>query len=79
MLIISPVTFPFESVRTVSINCPSPFVNENSKMQNALKILKQKNLGVIIIRNSKNNTVGVLSDGDIKRIIQKNQIYNLEV
>ena len=57
-----------------------PFVNENLKMQDALKILKQKNLGVVIARNSKKNSTGLLSDGDIKRIIQKNQnIKNLKV
>ena len=57
-----------------------PFVNENLKMQDALKILKQKNLGVVIARNSKKNTTGLLSDGDIKRIIQKNQdMKNLKV
>jgi len=57
-----------------------PFVNENLKMKKALKILKQKNLGVIIVRNKKNNTTGLLSDGDIKRIIQKNQnIQNISV
>jgi len=64
----------------IKVNKKIPFVNENLKMQNALKILKQKNLGVIIVRNSKNNTTGVLSDGDIKRIIQKNQnIQNIPV
>ena len=52
-----------------------PFVNENTKMKEALKILKQKNLGIIIAINSKKNTSGILSDGDIKRIIQKNQSY----
>ena len=57
-----------------------PFINENLKMKKALKILKQKNLGVIIVRNKKNNTTGLLSDGDIKRIIQKNQnIQNISI
>jgi len=50
-----------------------PFVNENSNMQVALKILRQKNLGVIIIKNSKKNTIGIITDGDLKRKIQKNQ------
>ncbi len=53
-----------------------PFVNENLKMKEALKILRKKNLGIIIARNSKKNTTGLLSDGDVKRIIQKNK--NLE-
>ena len=53
-----------------------PFVNENLKMRDALKILRGKNLGLIIVRNSRKNTVGILTDGDLKRKIQKNQ--NLE-
>ena len=57
-----------------------PFVNQNLKMKDALKVLKQKNLGIIIVRNSKKNTTGLLSDGDIKRIIQKNQnLQNIPV
>ena len=57
-----------------------PFVNENLKLKDALKILRRKNLGIIIVRNSKKNTSGVLSDGDVKRIIQKNQnLQNLSV
>ena len=57
-----------------------PFVNENLKLKDALKILRKKNLGIIIIRDSKNNTTGLLTDGDVKRIIQKNQnLQNLLV
>ena len=57
-----------------------PFVNENLKMQEALKILRQKNLGFIIARNSKKITTGILTDGDLKRKIKKNQkLHNLLV
>ena len=57
-----------------------PFVNENFKMREALKILKQKNLGIVIARNKKNYTTGLLTDGDIKRVIEKNRnIQNLLV
>ena len=57
-----------------------PFVNENLKMKYALKILRRKNLGLIIVRNHKKNTVGILTDGDLKRKIQKNQnLQNLTV
>ena len=49
-----------------------PFVNENSTMKNALKILSKKNLGVLIIRNKIKNTIGVITDGDLKRAIEKN-------
>ena len=64
----------------LSGNNKIPFVNENLKLKDALKILRRKNLGIIIARNSKKNTSGVLSDGDVKRIIQKNQnLQNLPV
>ncbi len=47
-----------------------PFVSENITMKNALKIISDKGLGVLLVR--KNNTVtGILVDGDIKRISRK--------
>ena len=49
-----------------------PFIDENSTMKNALKILSKKNLGVLIIRNKIKNTIGVITDGDLKRAIEKN-------
>ena len=45
-----------------------PFVNENISMKDALKIITKKNLGTIIIRNNRNYTTGILTDGDLKRI-----------
>ena len=57
-----------------------PFVNENLKMKDALKVLRQKNLGVIIARNSKNHCTGIFSDGDLKRKIQKNKnLHDLQL
>ena len=53
-----------------------PFVNENLKMQEALKVLRQKNLGIIIARNKRKFTTGVFTDGDLKRKIQKNHNLN---
>ena len=55
-----------------------PFINENTLMITALKIMTKFNQGVLIIRNNKKRTVGIISDGDIKRISQKNNnIKNL--
>ena len=55
-----------------------PFISENTLMINALKIMNKFNQGVLIIRNKKRLTVGIISDGDIKRISQKNNnIKNL--
>jgi len=50
-----------------------PFINENLLMKNALKIMSKKNLGVLIVRNSKGSTVGIISDGDLKRLSEKNE------
>ena len=45
-----------------------PFINENSNFKDALKIFNQTNLGVLIARNNKGKTTGIISDGDFKRI-----------
>ena len=49
-----------------------PFINENILMSEALKTMNKYNLGVLIVRNNKKKTLGIISDGDIKRISQKN-------
>ena len=57
-----------------------PFIDENSNMKNALKILSKKNLGVLIVRNKKKKTTGVITDGDLKRAIAKNtEIKNINL
>ena len=55
-----------------------PFINENIFMKIALKIMNKFNQGVLIVRNKKKQTSGIISDGDIKRISEKNSnIKNL--
>ena len=57
-----------------------PFVLENTIMKNALKILTKKGLGVLIIKNNKNLTKGILTDGDLKRLNQKFENFqNLKI
>tara|TARA_B100000963_G_scaffold360260_1_gene390484 strand:+ start:2981 stop:3961 length:981 start_codon:yes stop_codon:yes gene_type:complete len=50
-----------------------PFINENVKMKNALKIISSKKLGVLIVRSSKNKTTGIITDGQIRRISEKSK------
>ena len=50
-----------------------PFISENSKMKNALKVMSSKKLGVLVVKNKKGLTIGVVTDGDLKRTIQKNK------
>jgi len=48
-----------------------PFVNENRKMSEAIKILSNKNLGILIIQNKLKKTIGIVTDGQIRRFNQK--------
>ena len=48
-----------------------PFINEKSNMKNALKFISQKKLGVLVARNSKKITTGIITDGQIRRISEK--------
>ena len=48
-----------------------PFVNENVKMKEALKILSDKKLGILIVRDKKKITKGIITDGQIRRFNQK--------
>ena len=48
-----------------------PFVNENLKMDRALKILSKKKLGILIVINSKKKTIGIITDGQVRRFSQK--------
>ena len=48
-----------------------PFVGENLKMKDALKILSSKKLGILIVRNKKKITKGIITDGQIRRFNQK--------
>ena len=57
-----------------------PFVSENYKMKKVLKILSQKKLGLLIVRNKKRLTSGLIVDGDIKRANQKyKNLHDLKV
>ena len=48
-----------------------PFINENIKMKNALKVLSKKNLGILIVQDKRKNTKGIITDGQIRRFSQK--------
>tara|TARA_B110000459_G_scaffold77724_1_gene87433 strand:- start:5405 stop:6376 length:972 start_codon:yes stop_codon:yes gene_type:complete len=49
-----------------------PFINENLNMKNAIKIISNKKLGVLIVKDSKSFTVGIITDGQIRRSNEKN-------
>ena len=54
-----------------------PFINENILMKQALKIMTEKKLGTLIIRNKKKHTTGIITDGQIRRLNSKNVNFNL--
>ena len=51
-----------------------PFVKHDITMKNALNIISKIGLGVLFVRRNK-FTTGILTDGDIKRISQKNHDF----
>ena len=49
-------------------------------MESALKIITNKKLGVLIVKNRKGKVIGIITDGQIRRSSQKNkEIQNLRV
>ena len=48
-----------------------PFIKENLNMRSAIKIISDKKLGVLIIKNNKGFTVGIITDGQIRRSNEK--------
>ena len=57
-----------------------PLVSEKMKMKRALKIINLKKLGVLIIKKKNGNTIGIITDGDLKRIAQEfNNFEDLEL
>ena len=50
-----------------------PFIKENLNMRSAIKIISDKKLGVLIVKNNKGFTVGIITDGQIRRSNEKNE------
>jgi arabinose-5-phosphate isomerase len=57
-----------------------PLVKENLEMRLAIKILTNKKLGILIVQNKQKKTIGVITDGQIRRFNQsKVDLYTLRV
>ena len=57
-----------------------PFVNEGLKMKKALQIISNKKLGTLIIQNNKEVTIGIITDGQIRRFnAKKSNLQDLTV
>ncbi len=48
-----------------------PFVSHKMKMKKAINLLSEKKLGILIVRNRENKTIGIITDGQIRRYNQK--------
>ena len=53
-----------------------PFINENKNLKNAIKTITSKKLGVLIAKNSKGLTKGILTDGNVRKLRLKNHDLN---
>ena len=49
-----------------------PFINENSKMSDALKEINKKKLGTLVVRNKQLKTIGIITDGQLRRVTSTN-------
>ena len=41
-------------------------------MNNALRVMNKFNQGVLVVRNKNKKTLGIISDGDIRKLSQNN-------
>ena len=48
-----------------------PIAEENILMKKALQIISRKRLGVLVVKNNKGFTTGIVTDGDVKRASEK--------
>ena len=45
-----------------------PFIHQNKNLKDAIKVITNKKLGVLIAKNNKGQTAGILTDGNIRKI-----------
>ena len=49
-----------------------PFISENKTMKEAIKTISNKKFGVVIVRNIDKITTGIITDGNIRKLKQRN-------
>ena len=50
-----------------------PFILESKNLKDAIKLITNKKLGVLIAKNNKGNTAGILTDGNIRKLKHDNK------
>ena len=53
-----------------------PQIKENDSMKNAVLEITRKSFGHVIVTNNSNKIVGIITDGDLRRAINKNLLDN---
>ena len=53
-----------------------PFIHEDINMKKAVKIITDKKLGVLIAQDKTKNTTGIITDGNVRKLQQKNLDLN---
>jgi arabinose-5-phosphate isomerase len=64
------------NVSDIMVKKNIPTLNINSTFSQLLKITAKRNLGIVLVVNNRNILSGVITDGDIKRIMTKYKNYN---
>ena len=54
------------------INNKIPKINQKEPLMKGINLIEKKKLGVLIAINDEKDTTGIFTDGDVKRVIQKN-------
>ncbi|MCZ2222942.1 MAG: KpsF/GutQ family sugar-phosphate isomerase [Chitinophagales bacterium] len=52
-----------------------PQVNENAQLKDVIIEITEKRLGVTAVLNSKNELIGIITDGDLRRMLEKNENF----
>jgi len=58
-------------------NAKIPFVDQNLRINDALKILSSKKLGILIIQDKNKKTKGIVTDGQVRRVNSKKLDFNI--
>ena len=52
-----------------------PRVNSGSKATSAIRVLDSSNKGFVLVTDRKNHLIGILTDGDVRRLVRKGQEF----
>ena len=57
-----------------------PFVEEKLSFKKAINLISKKKLGFLLVQNKKKDTLGIITDGQIRRFSETNQnLFKLSV